>query len=81
MRQRDFETFETIDDHLMHLTGIFRDQDGNLFYKTKNSWGTSRNEEMQGYLYMSRAYVAMRVISIMVHKDAIPEDIREKLQL
>lgn len=81
VRQRDFETFETIDDHLMHLTGLFQDQDGNLFYKTKNSWESSRNEEMQGYLYMSRAYVAMRVISIMVHKDAIPADIREKLQL
>ena len=81
VRQRDFETFETIDDHLMHLTGLFEDQNGGLFYKTKNSWGTSRNEEMQGYLYMSRAYVAMRGVSIMVHRDAIPGDIREKLGL
>ena len=79
VRQKDFETFETIDDHLMHLTGLFRDQNGNLFYKTKNSWGTDRNGELKGYLYMSRAYVAMRVVSIMVHRDAIPIDIQEKL--
>ena len=81
MRQADFERFQTVDDHLMHLTGLFKDQNGNLFYKTKNSWGEGRNPEMKGYLYMSRAYVQMRVVSIMVHKDAIPKDIRKKLGL
>jgi len=79
VRQQGFESFETTDDHLMHLTGLFKDQNGNLFYKTKNSWGEDRNKEMEGYLYMSRAYVAMRGISIMVHKDAIPQAIRQKL--
>ena len=81
VRQKDFETFRTVDDHLMHLTGLFKDQNGNLFYKTKNSWGEGRNEEMKGYLYMSRAYVQMRCVSIMAHKDAIPKDIRKKLGL
>ena len=80
-RQKDFETFRTVDDHLMHLTGLFKDQNGNLFYKTKNSWGEGRNEEMKGYLFMSRAYVQMRCVSIMVHKDAIPKEIRKKLGL
>ena len=79
IRQADFETFKTVDDHLMHLTGIFKDQNGNIWYKTKNSWGTARNEEMSGYLYMSNSYVKMRTISIMVHKDAVPKDIRKKL--
>lgn len=80
-RQKDFEEFRTVDDHVMHITGLFTDQDGNYFYKTKNSWGTGRNEEMGGYLYMSKSYVLMRCISIMVHKDAIPKDIRKKLGL
>lgn len=79
--QKDFEEFRTVDDHLMHLTGIFKDQDGNIFYKTKNSWGTGRNEEMGGYLFMSKSYTLMRCISIMVHKDAVPKDIRKKLGL
>ena len=81
MRQKDFETFRTVDDHLMHLTGLFKDQNGNFFYKTKNSWGEGRNPEMKGYLYMSRAYIMMRGIGIMVHKDAIPKDIRKKMGL
>ena len=81
VRQKDFETFRTVDDHLMHLTGLYKDQNGNLFYKTKNSWGEGRNPEMKGYLYMSRAYVMMRCVSIMVHKDAIPKDIRKKMGL
>lgn len=78
-RQWDLEHFKTVDDHLMHLVGIYTDQNGNYFYKTKNSWGTSRNEEMAGYLYMSRSYVMMRAISILVHKDGIPKDIRQKM--
>lgn len=80
-RQRAFERFQTVDDHVMHITGLFKDQNGNLFYKTKNSWGEGRNSDMKGYLFMSRAYVQMRCISIMVHKDAIPKDIRKKLGL
>ena len=79
-RQKAFETFQTVDDHVMHITGLFKDQNGNLFYKTKNSWGEN-NGDMKGYLFMSRAYVQMRCISIMVHKDAIPKDIRKKLGL
>lgn len=78
-RQYDLEHFNTVDDHLMHLTGLYKDQNGNYFYKTKNSWGTGRNEEMGGYLYMSRSYVMMRAISILVHKDGIPKDIRQKM--
>ena len=79
MRQKDFETFRTVDDHLMHLTGLYKDQNGNNFYKTKNSWG--ENNDLKGYLFMSKAYLQMRTVSIMVHKDAIPKDIRKKLDL
>jgi bleomycin hydrolase len=81
LRQTFFETFQTVDDHLMHVTGLFKDQNGTKFYKTKNSWGTSRNEEMGGYLYMSETYVKMRTLGILVHKDAIPKDIRKKMGL
>lgn len=79
IRQKDFETFRTVDDHLMHLTGMYEAQDGTIFYKTKNSWGTGRNEELGGYLQMSRAYLEMRTVSILLHKNGIPKDIRKKL--
>ena len=73
-----YETFVTSDDHLMHLTGIVKDQNGNKYYITKNSWGTDRNPH-GGYLNMSESYVRAKTIFIMVHKDAIPEDIKTKL--
>ena len=78
IRQKGYETFVTTDDHLMHLTGIVTDQNGTKYYITKNSWGTDRNP-FGGYLNMSENFVKAKVIFIMVHKDAIPKDIREKL--
>ncbi|MCK7538611.1 MAG: hypothetical protein MZV63_50455 [Marinilabiliales bacterium] len=43
IRQKGYETFVTTDDHLMHVTGIVKDQNGTKYYITKNSWGTDRN--------------------------------------
>lgn len=79
IRQRDFEAFVSTDDHLMHLTGIVKDQNGTNFYVTKNSWGTARNGS--GYMNMSESYVRAKTISIMVHKNAIPPQIKKKLGL
>lgn len=79
-RQESFDNRQSTDDHLMHLTGVLKDQNGTLYYKTKNSWGTERNP-FDGYLYMSEPYVKMKTTAIMVHKDAIPQAIRAKLGL
>lgn len=80
IRQQGYESFVTTDDHLMHVTGITRDQNGTKYYITKNSWGTERNT-FGGYLNMSESFVRAKTIYIMVHKDAIPRDIRRKLGL
>jgi bleomycin hydrolase len=64
----------------MHLTGMLKDQNGTLYYITKNSWSATSNNN-GGYLNMSEAYLRMNTIAIMVHKDAIPKDIRKKLGL
>jgi len=80
IRQAGYESFTTTDDHLMHLTGIVKDQNGTKYYKTKNSWGTDRNT-FGGYLNMSESYVRAKTLFIMVHKDAIPQAIRTKLGL
>ena len=37
VRQAGFESYVTTDDHLMHLTGIVKDQNGTKYYITKNS--------------------------------------------
>ena len=80
IRQNGYETFVTTDDHLMHITGSVKDQHGTKYYKTKNSWGTDRNDN-GGYLNMSESYVRAKTIYIMVHKDAIPKEIRKKLKV
>ena len=80
VRQAGFESFVTTDDHLMHLTGIAKDQNGTKYYITKNSWGTDRNK-FGGYLNMSESFVRAKTIYVMVHKDAIPKAIKGKLHL
>ncbi|MEE4177399.1 MAG: C1 family peptidase [Bacteroides sp.] len=80
IRQQGYEGFTTTDDHLMHVTGITRDQNGTKYYITKNSWGTERNT-FGGYLNMSESFVRAKTIYIMVHKDAIPRHIKRKLGL
>ena len=80
MRQTGYENFTTTDDHLMHLTGIVKDQNGAKYYITKNSWGTSRNT-FGGYLNMSESYVRAKTLFIMVNKNAVPPAIKTKLGL
>ena len=80
VRQEGFEAFVTTDDHLMHLTGIAKDQNGTKYYITKNSWGTDRNK-FGGYLNMSESFVRAKTIYVMVHKDAIPKSDQNKIRL
>jgi len=80
MRQLDFDIQRSTDDHLMHLTALLKDQNGTIYYLTKNSWADNSNKN-GGYLNMSEAYVRLNTIAIMVHKDAIPKAIRKKLKL
>lgn len=78
MRQEYFANFTATDDHLMHLTAVIKDESGRKYYVTKNSWATDSNEN-GGYLNMSESYVRLNTVAIMVHKDAIPDEIRKKL--
>ncbi len=78
-RQLLFENQLTTDDHLMHIVGTATDQDGNLYYKVKNSWGKGSRVNYGGYIYMSVAYMRLKAISIMIHKDAMPEEIKKDI--
>ena len=79
-RQKQFDNLTTTDDHLMHITGLAKDQNGTMYYKTKNSWGDDSNK-LGGYLYMSESYMRLNSIAIMVHKDVIPKEIKDKIGL
>ncbi|MBU0765172.1 MAG: C1 family peptidase [Bacteroidetes bacterium] len=78
-RQINFDNYTTTDDHLMHVTGIATGDNGTRYYITKNSWGV--NNKYDGKMYMSEAYVRLNTIAIMVHKDAVPEEIAKKLNI
>jgi bleomycin hydrolase len=67
-RQADFEERRTSDDHLVHAVD-HRVVDGYDWYLIKNSHGTSSGR--RGYVWMRGDWVALRVLAIMVHKDAI----------
>lgn len=79
-RDKAFFSFDTTDDHLMHLTGIVKDQKDVKYFVTKNSWDTDSNE-FGGYLNMSEQFLRLRTVAIMVHKDAIPADLKAKLNI
>ena len=66
-RQESFENYTTTDDHLMHIVGKAKDKKGTEYYIVKNSWGEI--SPYKGYLYMSKAYAAMKTVAIMVHQD------------
>jgi Aminopeptidase C len=77
LRQQGYEEKTTTDDHGMHLYGIAKDQEGNKYYMVKNSWGETG--KYKGLWYVSEAYVKYKTMDFMVHKDAIPKDIKKKL--
>lgn len=79
LRQTTFDSHETTDDHLMQITGIASDQNGNLYYITKNSWGKSSG--INGYMYMSEKYLMLKTVSIYINKNAITPAINKKIDI
>jgi bleomycin hydrolase len=75
-RQAAFDNYTTIDQHNMHIIGIARNEKGKEFYIVKNS---DFIKDCGGYLYMSKEYFLLRTISVMVNKNAIPEEIMKKV--
>jgi len=80
IRQAAFDNFSSTDDHLMHITGTVTDQNGKRYFHTKNSWAADSNS-YGGYVNISEAYIRLNTIAIMIHKDAIPKEIRKKLTI
>lgn len=77
MRQDGYDRKTTTDDHGMHIYGIAKDQNGTKYYMVKNSWGESG--KYKGIWYASEPFVKAKTLNIVVHKDALPKDIRKKL--
>lgn len=69
LRQREFETFRTTDDHCMAIIGIAHDKQGRKYFICKNSWGTENR--YGGLMYMSFDYARLKTIAVMVNNLAI----------
>lgn len=77
MRQEEFDNYLTTDDHGMHVIGKAKDQFGNPYFIVKNSW--NKYNKIGGYFYASYPFVKSKTLNIIVHKDALPKEIRKKL--
>lgn len=78
-RQLAFDNYETTDDHGMHIVGMAADQKGKKYYIVKNSWGDKN--DYKGYIYVSKAYVLYKTTAILLHKNGVPNRLREKMNL
>ena len=79
MRQKAFDDYETTDDHGMHIVGLAADQNGKKYYVVKNSWGDKN--DYKGYLYVSKAYMKYKTTGILLHKNGIPQELRNKMSI
>jgi len=77
IRQAAFDNRTTEDIHNMHIIGIAEDKKGNKFYIIKNSGDA---KDCGGYLYMSKEYLLLKTISVMVNKNAVPKEIMNKVK-
>jgi len=81
-RQEEFENYNTTDDHLMHIVGLVKDQNGTEYYKVKNSWGsTGERIGNGGYIYMSKAFFELKTISVLLHKNGLSEEVKNEFNL
>lgn len=76
-RQKGFDNKTITDDHGMQIFGIAHDQFGTKYYMVKNSWGT--NSKYKGIWYVTENYVKGQTLDILLHKDALPKDLKKKI--
>ena len=76
LRQNAFDNYTTQDVHAMHIIGLAENSKGKTFYIVKNS---TTEKDNGGYVYMSKDFLLLKTVSVIVHKDAIPKDIRKKV--
>ena len=75
-RQFRFSNKSTTDDHGIHIIG-YMEKDGIDWYLIKDSGSGARNGRNVGYRFYHEDYVKLKIMNIMLPKDAIPEVIKK----
>ncbi len=78
-RQTEFDNWTLTDDHGMLIYGVAKDQTGREYYMVKNSWG--KTGDYKGIWYMSKNFIIAKTMDFLVNKNALPNDIKKKLNL
>ncbi|MGQ0740614.1 MAG: C1 family peptidase [Bacteroidota bacterium] len=81
LRLVNYQTEITERDHMLQVAGAGRDEKGKKWYYMKNSWGSSYFSKYKGYLYMEENYFRMKTVIMLVNKEALPESLKEKLNI
>jgi bleomycin hydrolase len=69
-RQFRLSNGTTTDDHGIHLVG-YKEENGKTWYLIKDSGASSFNHDPKGYYFLTEDYVKLKVLDLMVHKDAV----------
>ncbi|MBO4476247.1 MAG: aminopeptidase [Bacteroidales bacterium] len=77
LRQEEFDNKTLTDDHGMQIFGFAKDQNGKKYYLVKNSWGLTG--KYKGIWYATESFVRGQSLDYMIHKDALPKDLKAKL--
>lgn len=79
IHQNAYDNWDAGDDHSMLVVGMAKDQNGNKYYKIKNSWGEAGPHK--GYWYCSEQYLRQYTIFFTLHKDALSKSMKKSLNL
>ncbi len=69
-RQFRFSNKSTTDDHGIHAVGIMK-EGSEYWYLIKDSGSGARNGPHKGYRFYHQDYVKLKMIDLMIHKDAL----------
>jgi len=77
-RELRFNNHTSTDDHVIHIVG-YAQAGGKDWFLIKDSGRSSRWGKFEGYYFYREDYVKLKMLTYMVHRDAIP-DILAKLK-
>ena len=67
-----FGNGSTADDHGLHVVG-WLNRGGKNWFLVKDSWSSSWDNDHPGYYFFHEDYVKLKMLSFLVHKDAVKE--------